>query len=84
MKDFENDCPPLFVQVAIPYEVLQDSGIDLDGVVQFVATEGKIEMEQVDPAEIDFACDGNCDIYPMLFHCNEKCEKCPCGDFCEK
>lgn len=84
MKDYQNDCPPLFVPIAVPYEVLADSGIDLDGVVQFTATEGKLVMEQVDPQEASFACRGDCDVCPLLFHCSGKCEKCPCTNFCER
>lgn len=84
MRNIENDCPPLFVNIAVPYEVLADSGINLNGAVQFFASDGKIVVEQINLTKANINCDGSCDTCPMLFYCDNRCEECPCVELCDK
>lgn len=76
--------PPIFVSVEVPYEVLEDSGIDLDGALQFYADGKKVVIEQLDDDEVDFSCEGDCEDCPLLFHCSEHCDKCPCTAYCDR
>lgn len=82
MKHFNQ--PPIFVSVEVPYEVLEDSGIDLDGALQFYADGKKIVIEQLDDEEADFSCEGDCENCPLLFHCSKECNKCPCTAYCDR
>lgn len=75
--------PPIFVSVEVPYEVLEDSGIDLDGALQFYADGEKIVIEQLDE-EADFPCEGDCEDCPLLFHCSKECNKCSCTAYCDR
>ena len=79
-----SDQPPIFVSVEVPYEVLDDSGIDLDGALQFYADGKKIVIEQLDDEETDFSCVGDCENCPLLFHCSEQCNHCPCTAYCDR
>lgn len=81
MKHFNQ--PPIFVSVEVPYEVLDDSGIDLDGALQFYADGKKIVIEQLDE-ETDVFCEGDCENCPLLFHCSKECNKCPCAVYCDR
>ena len=83
MKNFSQDCPPLFVQLDVPYEVLLDSGIDPGGALQFTAEEGRITVEQID-RDSAFSCTGDCEACPMLFYCGGDCQTCPCARHCDK
>lgn len=74
---------PTFALLAVPGEVLAEAGIDSGGMVQFTAEQGKITVEQVDPAEADLVCAGNCDTCPLLFRCSGQCGRCPCAAYCE-
>lgn len=81
MKHFNQ--PPLFVSVEVPYEVLEESGIDLDGALQVYADGKKIVIKQLDE-ETDVFCEGDCEDCPLLFHCSEHCDKCPCAAYCDR
>lgn len=55
-----------FVLLTVPMDVLEDSGIDLDGVLQFTAEDGKIVIETVSPEDVeDYLCDGDCESCPL-------------------
>lgn len=84
MKSLENHRTNQFVQIAIPYEVLLDSGINFAECVQFSARKGGIVIEQILPSGKEIGCSGECDTCPMLFRCCNVCTDCPCTNYCDK
>ena len=73
-----NDLKNRFLMIPVPLDDAIDSGIDLDGVIQTSAVDGKIIIENVDEAE-DFVCGQDCESCPLFEpDCNEDCEDCPC------
>ena len=73
-----NDLKNRYLMIPVPLDNIMESGIDLDGVIQTYAEDGRIIIENVDEAE-DFVCDGDCESCPFLEpDCDEDCEDCPC------
>lgn len=73
-----------YVLMAIPTDLLEESGIGFGGIIQFTAEEGKIVMEQVTDVS-DTVCDGDCEHCPIAdTDCDGDCEDCPCNENCEE
>lgn len=53
------------VLLQISAEDIKESGIDLCGVIQITAEQGKITIENADTSNA-LVCDGNCDDCPIL------------------
>lgn len=65
-----------FVLLPAPLDDLIASGIDLDGVIQTSAEDGRIVIENADME--DFICNGDCEGCPMSeIDCDET-EVCDC------
>ena len=72
-----------FVLLPVPLEDLIDSGIDLDGVIQTTAKEGRMIIENVTDTA-DFVCGGDCSDCPISeIDCDNDCLNCPCRDECD-
>ena len=72
------------VLLQISAEDLKESGIDLFGVIQITAEQGRITIENADMKNAR-VCDGNCNDCPILeSDCDEDCNNCPCRFVCEE
>lgn len=72
------------VLLQISAEDLKESGIDLFGVIQITAEQGRITIENADTKNA-LVCDGNCNDCPILeSDCDEDCNNCPCRFVCEE
>ena len=73
-----------FALLPVPLDDLIVSGIDLDGIIQTSAGEGRIMIENAADMT-DFICDGDCEGCPVSeIDCNEECESCPCFASCDE
>ncbi|MCQ4022415.1 MULTISPECIES: hypothetical protein [unclassified Ruminococcus] len=73
-----------FVLLPVPLDDLIASGIDLDGVIQTSAGDGRIIIENVADMA-DFICDGDCESCPMSeIDCDGDCGNCPCFADCDE
>lgn len=85
MQNQMNKKQPLFALVPVPYEAIEDAGIEIGAPLQFSAEKGRITMEHISRSDVDYVCDGNCDGCPIsLLNCSEECAACPCKDHCDK
>lgn len=72
-----------FVLLPVPLDDLVASGIDLDGVIQTSAVDGRLIIENADLS--DYVCDGDCDSCPVNeTDCDGNCESCPCSEICDE
>ena len=72
-----------FVLIPVPLDILLESGVDLSGVLQTSASDGKIIFENVTEFD-DFVCDENCEDCLFLdTDCDGDCQNCPCKNLCE-
>ena len=53
MQNQMKKLPPLYALVPVPYEALEDAGIEMGDPLQFTAIEGKIIIQQIPPEEIE-------------------------------
>ncbi len=67
-KTLEED----FVMLAVPIEVIEESGIADGKVLQFTAEKGKIIIENVDRID-DIVCLNDCKDCPIYEQMGEKC-----------
>ena len=71
-----------YVFLAVPVEVIEESGIKDGQVLEFTAEDGKITVQTVKDGS-DYVCDGDCENCPFnVMDCDENCEKCPCYEYC--
>ncbi len=61
-----------FVMLAVPIEVIEESGIADGKVLQFTASEGKIVIEKVDRID-DLVCSGDCQNCPITQTMGDNC-----------
>ncbi len=75
-----------YALLTIPLEVLEESGIQTDALLQITAEKGKIEITAVTEADTcDFVCDGDCENCPInKTDCDGDCKACPCKNHCEE
>ena len=72
------------VLLQISAEDLKESGIDLFGVIQITAEQGRITIENADTKNA-LVCDDNCNDCPIIeSDCDEDCNNCPCRFVCEE
>lgn len=62
-----------FVLIPINLDVLIESGLDLEGVLQTYTSDGRIIIENVFEFD-DFVCDTDCESCPCISNC-EDCEE---------
>lgn len=73
-----------YVLFSVLMEMLEETGIGEESVIQMRAGNGKIIINRVKNEE-DFVCDGDCKNCPMSeIDCNEDCENCPCCSGCDE
>ena len=73
-----------YLLFSIPLEMLEESGISEESVIQMSASEGKIVIEAADD-DTGYLCDGECEDCPVgETECDGDCENCPCNDRCEE
>lgn len=73
-----------YMFLAIPMEVIEESGVKDGQVLKFTAEKGKITIQTVDDTS-DFVCDGDCENCPINeTDCDGDCENCPCYEGCEE
>lgn len=85
MQNPISDQTPMFVLLPVPFEALEEADIGIGDLLQFTATDGKLIMERVNPQEVNFVCDGDCDNCPVSeTDCNGDCADCPCNDTCDE
>lgn len=73
-----------YMFLAIPMEVIEESGVKDGQVLEFTAEEGKITIQTVDDTS-DFVCDKDCENCPINeTDCDGDCENCPCYEGCEE
>lgn len=66
----------------IPFELLDEIGLDPMDVIQMSVVDGKLIIEKA--VDGDFECDGECDECPFSdIECNNDCEGCPCVSECD-
>lgn len=72
------------VLFSIPTDMLAETGIGEESVVQMSAGHGKIIINAVKDTE-DFVCNHDCEHCPMSeTDCDEDCENCPCYNGCDE
>lgn len=73
-----------YVLFSVPVDMLSETGIGEESVIQMSAGNGKIIINTVKDTE-DFICDNDCETCPLSeIDCNEDCENCPCYDSCDE
>lgn len=71
------------MNIAIPVEVLEESGLDLSAVLELEAGEGALVIRNATGME-SFVCDGECEDCPfMVDDCDGNCDDCPCQSACD-
>ena len=65
------------MNIAIPVEVLEESGLDLSAVLELEAGEGALVIRNATGME-SFVCDGECE------DCDGNCDDCPCQSACDR
>ena len=72
------------MNIAIPMEVLEDSGLDLSAVLELEAGEGALVIRNATGGE-SFVCDGDCEGCPFVADdCDGNCADCPCQSACDR
>lgn len=72
-----------FVFIPVPVELIEESEIDLQKVLQFTTHDGKVVIENAD--DTDFECDGDCESCPLFKEdCDGNCENCHCYEVCDE
>ena len=73
-----------YMFLAIPLEIVEESGVQEGEILQFNAEKGKITITIVQDAS-DFVCEGDCENCPVNeTDCDGDCENCPCYEDCEE
>lgn len=69
--------------LAVPIELLSETGIEPDGVLEMYADGNRIIVQNADIPG-DFVCDSDCEGCPMSeLDCTGDCKSCPCFEDCE-
>ncbi len=73
-----------FILVAVPLDTLIESGVDINGIMQIIPSNGKLIINNIIDAS-DYVCDGDCDNCPFNdIDCDgDECDLCPCYEFCD-
>ena len=72
-----------FVLVAVPLDTLIESGVDINGIMQIIPSNGKLIINNVKDAS-DYVCNDDCDNCPFNdIDCDGECDLCPCCEFCD-
>lgn len=70
--------------IPVSVDDIEESGIDLDGVIQITAENGRIIIENPSDTD-DFVCGGDCESCPLSdADCDGNCEGCPCCEHCDE
>ncbi len=83
MQNQMNNQKPLFALIPVPLEALANADLNAGDLLQVTAEDGKVTMERIDPREVHFVCDGDCDCCPVS-EMDCQCEDCPCYENCEE
>lgn len=72
------------MNIAIPVEVLEESGLDLSAVLELESGEGALVIRNATGVE-SFVCDGDCEGCPFAADdCDGNCADCPCQSACDR
>ena len=70
-----------FVLLPVPLESVQESGIDLSGVIETAAEDGILHIQNANTS--NHICGQNCESCPFLEECDDDCGACPSRKYCE-